>query len=146
MLSYEMIKKHGSNLFAPAEQHIYRVILLSYVLLIFLLCPFAYAHFEEVHVLIQAGRYTDANNKLEALAESAEDIAVKSWCYYQIGEISSIKLACRRYEILTTHSLTSGSSSVLRSSTKGHPLPLSLNFRSLNSIAIIPNLTSLKRQ
>ena len=61
--------------------------LLSYVLLFFLLCPFAYAHFEEVHVLIQAGRYTDANNKLEALAESAEDIAVKSWCYYQIGEI-----------------------------------------------------------
>ena len=61
--------------------------LLSYVLVIFLLCPFAYAHFEEVHVLIQAGRYTDANNKLEALAESAEDIAVKSWCYYQIGEI-----------------------------------------------------------
>ena len=61
--------------------------LLSYVLLILLLCPFAYAHFEEMHVLIQAGRYTDANNKLEALAESAEDIAVKSWCYYQIGEI-----------------------------------------------------------
>ena len=61
--------------------------LLSHVLLIFFLCPFAYAHFEEVHVLIQAGRYTDANNKLEALAESAEDIALKSWCYYQIGEI-----------------------------------------------------------
>lgn len=61
--------------------------LLSYVLLIFLLCPFASAHFEEMHVLIQAGRYTDANNKLETLAESAEDIAVKSWCYYQIGEI-----------------------------------------------------------
>ena len=88
MLSYEMIKKHGTSLLAPAEQHVYRgLILLSYVLLIFLLCPFAYAHFEEVHVLIQAGRYTDANNKLEILAESAEDIAVKSWCYYQIGEI-----------------------------------------------------------
>jgi len=64
-----------------------RLILLSYVLLIFLLCPFADAYFKEVHVLIQAGRYTDANNKLEALAESAKDIAVKSWCYYQIGEI-----------------------------------------------------------
>ncbi len=61
--------------------------LLSYVLLFFLLCPFAYAHFEEVHVLIQAGHYTEANNKLEVLAESAEDTAVKSWCYYQIGEI-----------------------------------------------------------
>ncbi|MYC75008.1 tetratricopeptide repeat protein [Candidatus Poribacteria bacterium] len=60
---------------------------LSLVLLIVLCCPFAYAHFEEVHVLIDAGRYTEANNKLEALAESAKDIAVKSWCYYQIGEI-----------------------------------------------------------
>ncbi len=57
------------------------------MLLIFLLCPFASAHFEEMHVLIQAGRYTEANNKLETLAESAKDIAVKSWCYYQIGEI-----------------------------------------------------------
>ena len=61
--------------------------LLSHVLLMFLLCVFAYAHFEEVHDLIHAGRYTEANNKLEALAESAKDIAVKSWCYYQIGEI-----------------------------------------------------------
>ena len=61
--------------------------LLSYVLLIFLLCSVAYAYFEEVHDLIQTGRYTEANNKLETLAESAEDIAVKSWCYYQIGEI-----------------------------------------------------------
>lgn len=61
--------------------------LLSHVLLVLLICPFAYAYFEEVHDLIQAGRYTEANNKLEALAESAEDIAVKSWCYYQIGEI-----------------------------------------------------------
>ena len=61
--------------------------LLPHVLLIFLLCPFADAHFEEVHVLIQAGHYTEANDKLEALAKSAKDIAVKSWCYYQIGEI-----------------------------------------------------------
>ncbi|RKU15437.1 hypothetical protein C6500_19840 [Candidatus Poribacteria bacterium] len=60
---------------------------LSLLLLIVLCCPFVYAHFEEVHVLIDAGRYTEANNKLEALAESAKDIAVKSWCYYQIGEI-----------------------------------------------------------
>ncbi len=64
-----------------------RLRFLSYVLLIFLLCPFASAHFEEMHVLIQAGHYTEANNKLEALAESTKDIAVKSWCYYQIGEI-----------------------------------------------------------
>lgn len=61
--------------------------LLSYMLLILLLCPFVSAHFEEMHVLIQAGHYTEANNKLEALAESTKDIAVKSWCYYQIGEI-----------------------------------------------------------
>ena len=64
-----------------------RLILLSHVLLIFLLCPLAYAHFEEVHTLIQAGHYTEATNKLEALAESTNDIAVQSWCYYQIGEI-----------------------------------------------------------
>ena len=64
-----------------------RLILLSHVLLMFLLCLFAHARFEEAHVLIDAGRYTEANNKLEALAESAKDIAVKSWCYYQIGEI-----------------------------------------------------------
>ena len=57
------------------------------VALILIFCPFAYAHFEEVHALVQAGRYTEANDKLEALAESANDIAVKSWCYYQIGEI-----------------------------------------------------------
>ena len=61
--------------------------LLLHVLLMFLLCAFAYARFEEVHVLIEAGHYTEANNKLEALAESTKDIAIKSWCYYQIGEI-----------------------------------------------------------
>ena len=83
-----MTKRCGSSFPAPAEQHVYRgLIFLSYVLLIFLLSPFTYAHFEEVHVLIQAGHYTEANNKLESLAESAEDIAVKSWCYYQMGEI-----------------------------------------------------------
>ena len=47
----------------------------------------AYAHFEEVHVLVEAGRYTEANNKLEALAESTKDVEVKSWCYYHMGEI-----------------------------------------------------------
>ena len=61
--------------------------LLSHVLLMFLLCTFAYARFEEVHVLIEAGHYTEANNKLETLAESTKDIAIKSWCYYQIGEV-----------------------------------------------------------
>lgn len=64
-----------------------RLIHSSYILLIFLLCSFAYAHFEEVHVLVEAGRYTEANNKLEAIAESTKDIEVKSWCYYHIGEI-----------------------------------------------------------
>ncbi len=47
----------------------------------------AFARFEEVHVLIETGDYTEAIRKLEDLAESAQDIAVKSWCYYQIGEI-----------------------------------------------------------
>lgn len=49
--------------------------------------PYAYAQFEEVNTLVQAGRYTEASNKLNALAKSAKDIAVKSLCYYQIGEI-----------------------------------------------------------
>ena len=64
-----------------------RLILLSHVLLILLFCPFVHAHLEEVHVLVEAGRYAEANNKLEALAESTKDIEVKSWCYYHIGEI-----------------------------------------------------------
>ena len=64
-----------------------RLILLSHVLLILLFCPFAHAHLEEVHVLVEAGRYAEANDKLEALAESTKDIEVKSWCYYHIGEI-----------------------------------------------------------
>ena len=53
----------------------------------FLLPLAASAHFEEVHVLIEAGEYTQALRKLEVLAESTKDLAVKSWCYYQIGEI-----------------------------------------------------------
>ena len=57
------------------------------VMLILLCCSFAYAHFEEVHVLVEAGRYTEANDKLEALAESTKDVEVKSWCYYHMGEI-----------------------------------------------------------
>ncbi|MYK17726.1 tetratricopeptide repeat protein [Candidatus Poribacteria bacterium] len=62
--------------------------LISQVLLIMFFLPLAaVAHFEEVHVLIEAGEYTQALHKLEALAESTKDIAVKSWCYYQIGEI-----------------------------------------------------------
>ena len=40
-----------------------------------------------MHVLIEAGDYTEAIHKLEALVESTEDIEVKSWCYYQMGEI-----------------------------------------------------------
>ena len=65
-----------------------RFTFLSQVLLIIFFSSLAaYAHFEEMHDLIQAERYTDAIHKLEALAESAKDIDVKSWCYYQIGEI-----------------------------------------------------------
>ena len=64
-----------------------RLIFLGHALLILLFSPLAHAQSEEVNALIQAGRYTEASNKLEALAESAKDIAVKSWCYYQIGEI-----------------------------------------------------------
>ena len=61
--------------------------LLNAMLLILFLSPFAHAQSDEVNALIQAGRYTEASNKLEALAESTKDIAKKSWCYYQIGEI-----------------------------------------------------------
>ena len=61
---------------------------LAQVVLIICFGPLAaFAHFEEVHVLIEAGDYTEAIQKLEALGESTQDIAVKSWCYYQIGEI-----------------------------------------------------------
>jgi tetratricopeptide (TPR) repeat protein len=64
-----------------------RLTFLLYALLIILLNPLAHAQSEEVNTLVQAGRYSQASNKLESLAESAKDIAVKSWCYYQIGEI-----------------------------------------------------------
>ena len=62
----------------------------SYQLLLIIFFGFplaADAHFEEMHDLIQAERYTEAINKLEALAEATQEITVKSWCYYQIGEI-----------------------------------------------------------
>ena len=64
-----------------------RLTFLLHALLIILISPFAHAQSEEVNTLIQAGRYSQASNTLESLAESAKDIAVKSWCYHQIGEI-----------------------------------------------------------
>ncbi len=64
-----------------------RLRFLLYVLLVMLVSSSAYAQSEEVNALVQAGRYTQAVDKLEALAESVEDIAVKGLCYYQIGEI-----------------------------------------------------------
>ena len=64
-----------------------RLTFLLHAMLVILLSPLAHAQLDEVNTLVQAGRYTEANNKLEALAESAKDIAVKSLCYYQIGEI-----------------------------------------------------------
>ena len=64
-----------------------RLTFLLCALLILFLSPLAHAPSNEVNALIQAGRYTEASNKLEALAESTKDIAKKSWCYYQIGEI-----------------------------------------------------------
>ena len=64
-----------------------RLTFLLPALLLILISPLAHAHFEEVHVLVEAGRYAEANDKLEAIAESTKDVAVKSWCYYHIGEI-----------------------------------------------------------
>ena len=64
-----------------------RLTFLLHALLIILISPFAHAQSEEVNTLIQAGRYSQASNTLESLAKSAKDIAVKSWCYHQIGEI-----------------------------------------------------------
>ena len=64
-----------------------RLAFLLPALLVILISPLAHAHFEEVHVLVNAGRYAEANDKLEAIAESTKDVAVKSWCYYHIGEI-----------------------------------------------------------
>ena len=65
-----------------------RFILLSYTLLILLFgFPLAYAQFGDMNALVQAGQYQEAVNKLEALAESAEDTVVQSLCYHQIGDI-----------------------------------------------------------
>ena len=64
-----------------------RFTFLLHALLVILLSPLAYAQVEDVNALVQAGDYTQAVDKLEALAESAEDITVKGLCYYQIGEI-----------------------------------------------------------
>ena len=64
-----------------------RLTFLLHALLVILLSPLAHAQLDEVNTLVQAGRYTEASNKLDALAKSAKDIAVKSLCYYQIGEI-----------------------------------------------------------
>lgn len=64
-----------------------RLTFLLYALLVILLSPLAHAQLKEVNTLVQAGRYTEASNKLDALARSAKDTAVKSLCYYQIGEI-----------------------------------------------------------
>ena len=64
-----------------------RLTFLLHALLIILISPLAHAHLEEVHVLVEAGRYAEANDKLEAIAESTKDVEVKSWCYYHIGEI-----------------------------------------------------------
>ncbi len=68
------------------RQH--RLTFLPQILLIICFSPLAaYAHFDEVNALVQAERYTEAIRKLEVIEESTKDIMVKSWCYYQIGEI-----------------------------------------------------------
>ena len=64
-----------------------RLAFLLHALLIMLISPLTHAHLEEVHLLVDAGRYAEANDKLEAIAESTKDVEVKSWCYYRIGEI-----------------------------------------------------------
>ena len=64
-----------------------RLTFLLHALLVILLSPLAYAQVEDVNALVQAGDYTQAVDKLEAFAESAEDINLKGLCYYQIGEI-----------------------------------------------------------
>ena len=60
---------------------------LLHAMLLILFSLSAHAQFDEVNSLVQAGRYTEASDKLEGLAESAKDIDVKSWYYHQIGEI-----------------------------------------------------------
>ena len=66
-----------------------RLTFLSQALLIIFFSPLAaaHAHLDEVNALVQAERYAEAIRKLEVLEESTKNITVKSWCYYQIGEI-----------------------------------------------------------
>ena len=66
-----------------------RLTLLSQALLIIFFSPLVAAdpHFDEVNALVEAERYAEAIRKLEVLEESTNDIMVKSWCYYQMGEI-----------------------------------------------------------
>ena len=64
-----------------------RLKLLSYLGLIFLLCPSVYADLDEVNALVRAGDYAAVTQKLEALANTAKEIKEKSWCYYRIGDI-----------------------------------------------------------
>ena len=64
-----------------------RLTFLLHALLVILLSPLAYAQVEDVNALVQTGDDTQAVDKLEALAESAEDINLKGLYYYQIGEI-----------------------------------------------------------
>jgi len=88
LLAYTKWWKTFTNRSCPKPDNRRLKTLISQVLLIMFFFPLAAsAHFEEVHVLIEAGEYTQALRKLEALAGSTQDIAVKSWCYYQIGEI-----------------------------------------------------------
>lgn len=49
--------------------------------------PTAQAHLEEVTALLQEQRYPEAVAKLEKLTKSSKDVATRSWCYYQLGEI-----------------------------------------------------------
>lgn len=64
-----------------------RLTFLLHAMLLILFSLSAHAQFDEVNSLVQAGRYTEASDKLEGLAESVKDIDVKSWYYHQIGEI-----------------------------------------------------------
>lgn len=88
LLVYAGWGKIFTNRFCPKPDNRRLKTLISQVLLIIFFIPLvASAYFEEVHVLIEAGDYPEAIHKLEGLAASTQDIAVKSWCYYQIGEI-----------------------------------------------------------
>ena len=88
LLDYTEWWKTFTNRSCPKPDNRRLKALISQLLLIIFFSPLiASAHFEEVHVLIDAGDYTGALHKLEALSEATKDIAVKSWCYYHIGEI-----------------------------------------------------------